>query len=87
MIPYAHGLRVLDKVYLDTTFALNDDQYRSFSSKSQGIGELLSKVSEFPEDTIFHFSAWTLGYEDVMVALANYLGTQVRMGRSRSHRC
>lgn len=79
MIPYAYGLRVLDKVYLDTTFALDEDPYRSFPTKARGISELLTKVSEFSEATVFHFSAWTLGYEDVMVALAAHLSTQVRI--------
>lgn len=79
MIPYAYGLRVLDKVYLDTTFALDENPYRIFPTKAQGISELLTKVSKFPESTVFHLSAWTLGYEDVMVALAVHLNTQVRI--------
>ena len=30
-------------------------------------------------DTVFHFHAWTFGYEDVWVALSNALQTQVRV--------
>ncbi|KAL9022170.1 MAG: hypothetical protein Q9185_000570 [Variospora sp. 1 TL-2023] len=79
MIPYAYGLRVFDKVYLDTTFALDENPYRIFPTKAQGISELLTKVSKFPESTVFHLSAWTLGYEDVMVALAVHLNTQMHV--------
>ena len=77
MIPYAHGLRVLDKVYLDTTFAVNEDPYRTFATKAQGLEELLTEVSKFPEDTVFHFHAWTLGYEEVWMALAAHLKSRV----------
>lgn len=77
MIPYTHGLRVLDKIFLDTTFALDEDPYRRFPTKAQGLSELLTKTSKFPEDTVFHFNAWTLGYEDVWVAIAAHLKSQV----------
>lgn len=77
MIPYICGLRVLDKVYLDTTFAVNEESYRAFATKAQGLSELLAEVSKFPEDTVFHFNAWTLGYEEVWVALAAHLKSQV----------
>ena len=77
MIPYASGLRRLDKIYLDTTFATKDGLYRRFPSKSEGISELLHKILQYPLKTVFHFHAWTLGYEDVWVALSNALGSQV----------
>ncbi|KAL8749004.1 MAG: hypothetical protein Q9184_006977 [Pyrenodesmia sp. 2 TL-2023] len=79
MIPYAHQLRILDKLYLDTTFALDEDPYRRFPTKASGLQELLTKLSAFPEDTIFHFNAWTLGYEDVFVAVAAHLRSQIHV--------
>lgn len=78
MIPYAHQLRVLDKIYLDTTFALDEDPYRRFPTKASGLRELLTELSAFPKDTVFHFNAWTLGYEDVFVAIAAHLRSQAR---------
>ncbi|KAL8895827.1 MAG: hypothetical protein Q9207_007993 [Kuettlingeria erythrocarpa] len=77
MIPYAHQLRVLDKVYLDTTFALDEEPYRRFPSKASGLRELLIELSAFPKDTVFHFNAWTLGYEDVFIAIAAHLRSQL----------
>ncbi|KAL8783663.1 MAG: hypothetical protein Q9213_004457 [Squamulea squamosa] len=44
LVPYTHGLRRLDKIYLDTTFAVNSDPYRSFPTKAQGLGELLREI-------------------------------------------
>lgn len=71
------GDRRLDKIYLDTTFAEKSDPYRAFPSKAEGLKELLSEVGKYPEDTVFHFNSWTLGYEDVWIALAALLGSQV----------
>ncbi|KAL8709652.1 MAG: hypothetical protein Q9220_005592 [cf. Caloplaca sp. 1 TL-2023] len=70
---------IRDRIYLDTTFAINEDPYRSFPTKAQGISELLKEVSRWPENTIFHFNAWTLGYEDVWLALAAHLKSQIHV--------
>ena len=65
VIPYAHGIRRLDKIYLDTTFAPERHNNPFFPTKAEGLAELLGKVAEYPQDTIFHFHAWTFGYEEV----------------------
>lgn len=82
IIPYTNRLRALDKVYLDTTFAVDEDSYRTFPTKAQGLSELLTEVSKFPENTVFHFNAWTLGYEEAWVALAAHLKSQVGWNHS-----
>lgn len=79
LIPYTFGGHRLNKIYLDTTFATKDDIYREFPSKAEGLRELLEKVEAYPSDTIFYFSAWTLGYEDVWVALSNCLKAKVHV--------
>lgn len=56
---YAAGLRILDTVYLDTTFI---DKDRSFPAKAEGLRELLRAVSQFPPETVFRLRAWTFGY-------------------------
>ena len=78
VIPYTHGHKCLGRIYLDTTFATKKDIYRKFPAKSAGLAELLEKVSRYPKDTVFHFNAWTLGYEEVWIALSNFLRSQVR---------
>ncbi|ROW03119.1 hypothetical protein VMCG_05828 [Cytospora schulzeri] len=80
MVEYSHepsrrGLRTLDRVYLDTSFT-EDVQ---FQTKSDGLRELLDKVSKYPDDTVFYFSAWTYGYEDVWIALAKALNTKIHV--------
>ncbi|KAH8763581.1 beta-lactamase-like protein [Diaporthe sp. PMI_573] len=80
MFEYAIGrdskqLKTLDKVYLDTSFT-EDVQ---FQTKSEGLRELLEKVAQYPEDTLVYFSSWTYGYEDVWIALAKALGTQIHV--------
>ena len=77
VVPYCCGLRRLDKIYLDTTFASDTGLYRAFPAKAEGLSELLTKISRYPASTVFHFHAWTLGYEDVWIALASALGSQV----------
>lgn len=78
LIPYTSGLKTLDTIYLDTTFAVNSDIHRTFPSKADGIKELLEKVRRYPDDTIFYLRAWTFGYEDVWQALSAALRSKVR---------
>ena len=77
ILPYTHSLKRLDKIYLDTTFASKADRCRRFPTKADGLEELLKKVSRYPIDTVFHFNAWTFGYEDVWIALSSALRSQV----------
>ncbi|KAK8173337.1 beta-lactamase-like protein [Phyllosticta citrichinensis] len=79
LIPYTLGNKRLDKIYLDTTFAGTAWIYREFPTKADGLQELLDKVSKYPPDTVFHFKAWTFGYENVWVALAAHLDTPVHL--------
>lgn len=73
MIGYTSGLKTLDKVYLDTSFTSDI----TFQTKAEGLQELIDKVSKYPENTNFYFSSWTFGYEQVWIALANALNSQV----------
>ena len=79
LIPYTLGEKRLDCMYLDTTFAAKDDVYQDFPSKAAGLQELLQKVQRCPPDTVFYFRAWTLGYEDVWVALSAALGSKIHV--------
>ena len=81
IMPYTHGLRKLDKIYLDTTFATKNQSLKAFPTKADGLKELLEKVMRYPNDTVFHFHAWTPGYEEVWIALASALRSQVHVDR------
>ena len=78
VVPFTHGIQHLDNIYLDTTFAPSRHEIPSFPTKAAGLAELLGKVAKYPPDTIFHFHAWTFGYEEVWIALANALDSQVQ---------
>lgn len=73
ILEYTCGLKTLDKIYLDTSFLADIP----FQTKSEGIADLLAKVQRYPEDTVFHFQAWTFGYEDVWIALSKALNSRV----------
>jgi DNA cross-link repair 1C protein len=73
LIEYTSGIKFLDKIYLDTSFT----QDIPFQTKAEGLAELLRKVAQYPDDTIFHFQAWTYGYEDVWLALSKALKSPV----------
>lgn len=79
LLPYTCRLKILDCIYLDTTFASHDEPYRDFPTKAEGLKELLEKVSQCPPDTVFYFRAWTLGYEDVWIALSNHLRSRIHV--------
>lgn len=72
-LEYTTQMKTLDCIYLDTS---NLDPFK-FPTKAEGLKELLGKVAKYPADTVFHFSAWTFGYEDVWVALSRFLKSQV----------
>jgi DNA cross-link repair 1C protein len=88
LIPYVHHqnrkpIRQLDCMYLDTTFASKADPYKHFPQKAEGVDELLRKVSRYSEDTVFYFDSWTFGYEDVWLALSNFLRCQIHVDQYR----
>ncbi|KAL7268699.1 hypothetical protein RUND412_008666 [Rhizina undulata] len=81
LIPYTTGIKRLDKIYLDTTFACRKRFNQEFPSKREGIRELIEKINMYPKDTLFHLNAWTFGYEDVWVALAAAFKTQIHLSK------
>ncbi|KAI9703485.1 MAG: hypothetical protein M1820_005789 [Bogoriella megaspora] len=83
LVPYSKGIRRLDTIYLDTTFASNENPYRRFPSKQEGIEELIEKIGAYPRDTTFHFDTWTFGYEGVWVALSTFLDSPIHVDRYR----
>lgn len=77
MVEYSYGIKTLDTIYLDTSFT----EDIAFQTKGEGIQELLLKVSKYPPETVFHFQAWTYGYEDVWIALSKFLQSRVHVDK------
>lgn len=78
-LPYTCGIKTLDCLYLDTTFATHDESYNIFPTKAEGLMELIQKVKQCPADTLFYFRSWTLGYEKVWIALSDVLNSRVHV--------
>lgn len=83
LLPYFMGEKHLHTIYLDTSFIRHKDIYQRYPSKADGMRHLLNSIKRYPEDTIFYFRAWTLGYEEVWQALASALRTQVHVDRHK----
>jgi DNA cross-link repair 1C protein len=75
LVEYVSNLKTLDCIYLDTSFT--DDVF--FQTKAEGLEELLRKVSKYPPETVFHFAAWTFGYEEVWIALSRALKSRIHV--------
>ncbi|KAK1633236.1 beta-lactamase-like protein [Colletotrichum phormii] len=75
IIEYTSGMKTLDKIYLDTSFIKDIP----FQTKAEGTAELLRKVAQYPDDTVFHIQAWTYGYEQVWIALAKALKSRIHV--------
>ena len=69
LIEYISGIKTLDCIYLDTS----NLGPTIFPTKAEGLKELLEKVLKYPKDTVFHFIAWTFGYEEVWMALSKWV--------------
>ncbi|KAK6582155.1 hypothetical protein PZA11_005852 [Diplocarpon coronariae] len=77
LIEYTSGLKTLDCIYLDTS--RTDPSV--FPPKADGLKELLQKVVQYPPDTVFHFAAWTYGYEEVWMALSKALKSWIHVNK------
>ena len=75
LVEYTSGLKTLDCIYLDTS----NINPISFPTKASGLRELLKKVSKYPPETVFHFEAWTFGYEEVWMALSKALKSPIHV--------
>ncbi|KAK1527782.1 artemis protein [Colletotrichum paranaense] len=75
VIEYTSGMKTLDKIYLDTSFIKDIP----FQTKAEGIAELLRKIAQYPDNTVFHIQAWTYGYEHVWIALAKALNSRIHV--------
>ncbi|KAI1750254.1 hypothetical protein F4782DRAFT_509804 [Xylaria castorea] len=77
MIEYSSGLKILDRIYLDTSIVNN----YPLQTKADGLRELLGKLQKYPKDTIFHFQAWTYGYEEVWITLSKALHSKIHVDK------
>jgi len=48
-------------------------------SQAEALSQLIKDIKKYPASTVFHFNAWTFGYEDLWVAIASALNCQVTL--------
>jgi DNA cross-link repair 1C protein len=49
----------------------------ALQTRAEGLKELLGKVAQYPDDSVFYMQAWTYGYEEVWMALSRALNSKV----------
>ncbi|GAQ33507.1 DNA repair protein [Aspergillus niger] len=81
LVPYTLGIKQLDNIYIDNTFARPSHVCHTFPSKAEGLKELLNKVQAYPDSTTFYLRAWTFGYEEVWMALSAALDSKIHVDR------
>ncbi|OLL27058.1 Protein artemis [Neolecta irregularis DAH-3] len=85
LLPYLNSkVKKLDCIYLDTTFASKDPRCMHFISKTESAMSLVEEMAKYPDDTFFHFNAWTLGYEELWLAVANAFDFKIHVDRYRN---
>ncbi|KAI9730381.1 MAG: hypothetical protein M1834_005891 [Cirrosporium novae-zelandiae] len=88
LLVYAMKHERLNKVYLDTAFAVAKRSiYKKFPTKAEGLSELIQKISRYPAKTVFHMNSWTLGYEKVWVTLSSTFGSKVHVDDYKKTLC
>lgn len=72
LFPYTSGLKTLDNVYLDTTFAYRGEPYIEIPENHEGIHAALKLLQMYPRDDPdiqFFFKDFTLGFEEAWACL------------------
>ena len=79
LMPYTMGTKQLDNLYLDTSMLTSDRSYWYIGTKAEACAQLISEMSKYPKDTVFHFDAWTFGYEEVWAAVAAHYRNRIHV--------
>ncbi|KAL2054825.1 hypothetical protein ABVK25_005129 [Lepraria finkii] len=66
VLPYTHGHKRLDKIYLDTTFATNEGYYGQIRTKSARLAEQL-EVPNYFKETVNSLDIWVRGGLDCFI--------------------
>ncbi|KAK9450967.1 beta-lactamase-like protein [Limtongia smithiae] len=77
LFPYTHGFARIDTIYLDTSCCSSPAMCIEAASNERGTGYMIKRILDYPPDTIFHFNSWTLGYEELFIAICRAFNTQI----------
>lgn len=80
LFPYITGLKVLDQIYIDTTFTYRGEPYISIMPNSEGIFAAMELLKLYPvDDEIqFMFVDSVSGSEEAWFQIANYFDSELR---------
>ncbi|CUM48066.1 unnamed protein product [Debaryomyces tyrocola] len=76
LFPYTAGLKVLDNIYLDTTFIYRGEPFIEIPLNNEGISVATLLIKPYPTDdpdVQFYFVDSTSGFEEVWAQIANSL--------------
>ena len=76
---YSFGSKRFDNIYLDTSMLTTDKRYWNLKTKAEACAQLIAEMSAYPKDTVFHFDAWTFGYEEVWATVAAHFKWRVHV--------
>lgn len=71
LMPFIYGDKILDMVYLDTTFAYRNTNI-SILENMQGIYQLIELIKFYPKGTCFRFLDTVYGFEEVWIKIQAY---------------
>lgn len=76
LFPYTAGLKVLDNIYLDTTFIYRGEPFIEIPPNNEGISAVTLLIKSYPKDdpdVQFYFVDSTSGFEEAWAQIANSL--------------
>lgn len=82
LLPYISGVKKLDNIYLDSTFAYRGEPFIEIPSNSLGISMMAQLLKEFPkddEDIQFYFMDHTSGFEEGWASIINSFNASVQI--------
>lgn len=79
LLNFTLGNRKALSLYIDNTFEEHADPFKSYQGNFDGISDLCKLASHYPKHTHFAAVRLTLGYEEVLIALASQLQTRIHM--------
>lgn len=82
LFPYTTGMKRLEAIYLDTTFAYRGEPYIEMLSNLEGINIVILLLQQYPMDdpeVQFSFADTTLGFEEVWLKIVSTFGHRLRV--------
>ncbi|KAG0689502.1 hypothetical protein C6P40_004918 [Pichia californica] len=84
LLPYLYDNKLIDLLYLDTTFAYRSKNIE-IPENIKGIYQLIKLIEKYPNGTNFKFQDSTYGFEEVWCKISDYFGNNCKFQISKRH--